>query len=162
MNHPSPYRLLTSVLACLALFSVATTADAHIRVEPASATAGSYTTLTLWLYHGCGDAPTESFTITIPEGVVEVTPQVKAGWTIQARSAEYPQPVSVYGRTARKGFVEITWSGGNVPSDYMDHFMFAAFIHDGAPEELRFETVQRCTGVADPEAASVTLKVASE
>lgn len=155
----SPRCSLAGLLAVALLLSP-TLAPAHIRVDPATADPGRYATLTFWLYHGCGDAPTESFTLEIPAGVIAPTPQVKAGWKIETRTQTYDPPARIYGRTVKQGFTEITWSGGNVPAHYMDHFMVTVFIAEGIDSDLEFRTVQRCIGVEEPERAPAKLRIA--
>ncbi len=145
-------------IGALLLLLAENPAAAHVQIDPDTASPG-YTKLYFWLYHGCGDAPTASFTVRIPQGVVDVTPQVKAGWKIETVTTTYPQPVRIYGRTVSKGFTEITWSGDEIPAHFMDHFIIAAFVAQGAAERLQFTTIQRCRGTAQPEESTLTLRV---
>lgn len=58
-------------------------AHAHVGVTPDSTAAGSYAVLTFESSHGCGDSPTTSFTVDIPERIASVNPTVQAGWEVE-------------------------------------------------------------------------------
>lgn len=62
-------------------------------------------------------APTIQVRLVIPEGLSSVRPNVKAGWNVEIiKSGE--------GETERVS--EIVWSGGSIPPDMRDEFMFSA------------------------------------
>ncbi|TFD53348.1 DUF1775 domain-containing protein [Cryobacterium frigoriphilum] len=56
-------------------------ASAHVSVEPAATSAGSYTVLTFSNAHGCDGSPTTGITIDIPQGIDSVSPTINPGWT---------------------------------------------------------------------------------
>ncbi len=45
--------------------------------------------------HGCGSAATTGITVSIPEGVVNVKPQPKPGWTLATQTGPYEKAYPV-------------------------------------------------------------------
>jgi uncharacterized protein YcnI len=83
MTHASA-RLAAGLAAGILLaVAVPLAASAHVEIGPDAAPAGDTTPLTFSFPHGCNDSPTASLTVTIPEGVGNVTPVYEGGWTIQ-------------------------------------------------------------------------------
>lgn len=88
--------------------------------------------------------------VKIPEGVGIVRPRIKAGWEITTLTSEYPEPFEVYGEVFTKGFTEVTWSGGPIPSGYMDGFTLSVYYSYRPGESFRYEVEQWCTGKEKP------------
>jgi uncharacterized protein YcnI len=149
------------VIALAMSLAIAETARAHVRIQPSTAAPGQYATLVFWVYHGCDDAPTVRFSIQVPDGVAEVTPQVKPGWEITTRRTTYPEPVTIYGRTVTEGAVEITWTGGPIPATYMDSFVVTGFLPNRPGDTLRFVTVQECQDHGEPQELAPELALAA-
>ena len=61
------------------------------------------------------DNPTVAIKLLIPDGLQEVVPSVKAGWTINVKKN---------GDTV----TEIDWTGGNIPPEERDDFYFSAQV----------------------------------
>ncbi|GGF88006.1 hypothetical protein GCM10007301_54930 [Azorhizobium oxalatiphilum] len=143
----------------VALFSlVAGSASAHIVLEQKTAQPGSSYKGTLRVTHGCGESATTALRVTIPEGVVGVRPQPKAGWTIALESGPYAKAYPMmHGKPATEGVKTITWSGGNLPNAYYDEFVFVASLSaDVAGKALAFPVLQTCeNGSADWAEATV-------
>jgi periplasmic copper chaperone A len=137
------------VLAVLAVL-LASTGEAHVAISPVSTYAGEMGTLSFQARHGCGDAPTTRIIVRIPEDVRVVRPQIKPGWTITTKTEKYAQPVVLGHETWTEGFSEVTWSGGSIPSTYMDNFVIVARMPERAGETVRFSVEQQCEGVAEP------------
>ena len=150
MTFSTNTRSLKASVCCITLAGVLTLhtpLHAHVRIEPYEINPGGYATLVFWLYHGCDSSPTVAFTLKIPDGIAVVTPQVKSGWEISTVTAEYAEPVSVYGATVTNGFIEITWTGGPIPAKYMDTFVLTAFIPSRQDNDvLCFLAIQKCAG----------------
>jgi len=72
-------------------------AVAHPSFENKTAHAGQAFKADLMVTHGCGDSPTISLIVDIPEEVVNVTPRVKPGWTIRTVESELAEPRTVFG-----------------------------------------------------------------
>jgi len=90
-------KLIIAGVAAGALLAVAAplAASAHVHVDPGTVSAGATETLTFAFSHGCDDSPTTALTVSIPEGVGNVTPIVQGGWTITRDLGANGVPTSV-------------------------------------------------------------------
>jgi len=147
-------RIFLALVVCL-FFSVAL---ARPSFENKTAYAGQAFKADLMVTHGCGDSPTISLIVDIPEEVVNVTPRVKPGWTIQTVESELAEPRTVFGMQMTKYVSQIIWSGGGLSSDHFDVFSFLIIPPSGAMT-LYFPATQRCVegvdayiGIPDPAA----------
>lgn len=130
---------------------------AHVEILPQEAEPGQFEVFEIWIYHGCEHSPTNKLVLEIPDGVALVRPKVKPDWTIATKTGPYSEPVQVFGTSYEEGVREITWSGGSVPTEYMDSFIFSAFFPDQPSTKLPFRARQHCEGVSEPE--EFTLRV---
>jgi uncharacterized protein YcnI len=101
------------LLPVMALF-VAFTVQAHVTVKPSSAGVASFQTFTLSVPSE-KEIATVNIRLLVPEGLQNVTPTVKSGWTI--RLVEDHDIVK-----------EIVWSNGSIPGEYRDEFSFSAKV----------------------------------
>jgi uncharacterized protein YcnI len=118
-------------LAALSLL-VPLTTFAHVVVKPSEVGIGSFQTFTV-------GAPTEKdvdvigLRLVLPEGGLQhVHPNVKPGWTIEVKTA---------GEGEEAPATEILWTGGVVPPEQRDDFMFSAKVPD-APTTLTWKAYQ--------------------
>jgi len=130
------------VLACVS----ATAANAHVTLEQRDAVSGTSYKAVLKVPHGCGTAATTGIKVTIPEGVLSVKPQPKAGWTLALENGPYAKPYEVmHGPPATEGVKTIDWYDGDLPNAYYDEFVFVAYL---APQTsastLYFPVLQSC------------------
>jgi uncharacterized protein YcnI len=95
-------------------FALASVASAHAVVKPAEVPVGAFQTFTLGVPSETEFATT-AVRLEIPEGVQHVTPNVKLGWRIELIKS---------GEDVR----EIRWSGGRIPRDQRDEFLFSAQV----------------------------------
>lgn len=125
--------------------ALATAAQAHITLQGKTAAVGSFHKVVLQVPHGCNGSDTTAIKVQIPEGVVDVKPQPKAGWTLQLKDGAYPQPVKLHGATLDHGVRELSWSG-DLPDAYYDEFAFMAYLAPSlkAGATLYFPVVQEC------------------
>jgi uncharacterized protein YcnI len=95
---------------------IALPASAHVVVKPASVGVGERTNFAVSVPTE-EDVPTTQVRLVIPEGLRSVRPNVKPGWNIEIkRTGE--------GEAARVS--EIIWSGGQIPAEQRDEFVFSA------------------------------------
>jgi periplasmic copper chaperone A len=122
-------------------------AAAHVYLETAEAPAnGSYKAV-LRVPHGCEGKPTTAVRVQIPEGVIAVKPMPKPGWQLETVKGKYERPYDYFGSQLTEGVKEISWSGGGLPDDYYDEFVFVGRLTDFQPGTvLHFPTVQECAG----------------
>jgi uncharacterized protein YcnI len=133
-------------LAATFLAATSGSALAHITLETATAPAGGTYKAILRLPHGCAGAATTGLRVRIPEGVTEVKPMPKPGWTIAIQQAKLAQPYTSEGTTVTEGVVEIDWTGGTLPDAYYDEFVFRAKLPDSAGKTVYFPVIQVCGG----------------
>lgn len=128
----------------------ATSASAHVTLEHQQATVGSSYKAVLRVPHGCEGKPTTKIRVQIPDGVIAVKPQPKAGWTLEKVRGKYAKSYDYYGTPTSEGVTEIAWSGGNLPDDEYDEFALRAYLTgDLKPDTtLYFPVVQECSGGA--------------
>lgn len=143
-------RVLTGTTA-LAILAAPLPALAHSTLEVASAPANSTYKAVLRVPHGCDGQATETLTVTIPEGVIDVKPMPKAGWTLTTTRADFAKTYELWGNAVSSGVTEVRWSGGSLPDDFYDEFVFRGRITGFAPGTMvPFKVVQTC---ADGEVA---------
>lgn len=133
-------------LGATALVCVGAGASAHVTLERASAVPNTSYRGVLQVNHGCKGAATTSISVTIPDGVIGVRPMPKPGWALTIERAAYKTPYRLYGETLTEGPREVTWSGGTIPDDQYDEFVFVARVADDRVPDttLYFPVVQGC------------------
>ena len=118
---------------------------AHITLETSEAGAGSAYKAVLRVGHGCEGAATTAIRIQIPEGAIAVHPMPKPDWTLETKTGTYQEPVQYFDQTLTEGVQEIIWSGGDLPDEWYDEFVFRVQLPDGEPGQvLYFPLVQEC------------------
>lgn len=138
-------RLLTSAISLFALCASAGMASAHSSLDQSEATAGSRYKAVVRIPHGCDGKATTSVKIELPEGFVSAQPQAKAGWKIETAKGDYAKSYKVHGKDVTSGVKQVTFSDGELPSDFYDEFVvvgqLATFDKDTT---LSFPVTQYC------------------
>ena len=107
---------------------------------------GSYKAV-LRVPHGCDGNPTTALRVQIPEGVIAVKPMPKPGWQVATVKGKYARAYEYFDSELTEGVKEISWSGGELPDDFYDEFVFVGRLTDfQAGTVLHFPTVQDCAG----------------
>ncbi len=132
------------LLAVLAV--AATPAQAHVTLETKEARTGSGYKAVLRVPHGCEGSATTSISIEIPEGLIGVKPMPKPGWTIATERGPYARAYKHYHGDLTEGVRRMTWTGGPLPDEYFDEFVFSGFVARELTgvEALRFPVRQTC------------------
>jgi uncharacterized protein YcnI len=142
------YRSLLSAAACAAAsLTLSQHAIAHATLAIAETAPDSTYRAVVQINHGCSGSPTRTVRVTVPDGVIAARPMPKPGWTLATTRGAYAKAYPYYhGATLTEGVREITWSGGSLPDDHFDEFVFTARITgDIKPGSvLRFPVVQEC------------------
>ncbi|MCD2183716.1 YcnI family copper-binding membrane protein [Rhizobium sp. GN54] len=122
------------------------TAFAHVSLQLKEAPVGSTYRAIFQVPHGCEGKPTLTVRVQIPEGVIAVKPQPKAGWTLEKVKGAYANSYDYYGTPTSEGVKEVVWSGGNLADDEYDEFVVRAYLTKDlkAGETLYFPVVQEC------------------
>lgn len=72
---------------------------------------------------------TTSLRLVLPEGLEQVTPNSKAGWTVEIKRGDRPTSTAIQGTDHNEGTIsEIIWSGGTIPPGRGDEFLFSAQV----------------------------------
>ena len=93
----------SGALVAAGLFVHAAPALAHVSFETAQATQNTTHKAVLRVPHGCAGTPTLKVSVRIPDGVIDVKPMAKAGWTLDTVRAAYATPVSLNGKPVTRG-----------------------------------------------------------
>jgi uncharacterized protein YcnI len=139
-------KLFLAVAIAIALF--VQPAHAHVTLDRNEAPADSFFNALVNVPHGCEGSPTLRVRVRIPEGVIGVKPQPKAGWELAIRKEKLAQPlVESHGRTITEVVAEVTWTGKLLDENF-EQFGLHMRLPNKPNETLYFPTVQECeTGV---------------
>jgi uncharacterized protein YcnI len=131
-------------VACLLAASVPT--FAHVTLERQEAPVGSSYKAILRVPHGCDGSATTAIRVRVPAGLIVVKPMPKPGWQLETKRAPYEKPYMFYGAPITEGVTEIAWSGGKLPDEYYDEFVFVGTIAEelGGGQTIYFPVVQQC------------------
>jgi periplasmic copper chaperone A len=121
-------------------------AFAHVTLERNQAPVGASYKAVFRVPHGCDGSPTTAIRVRIPDGVIDVKPMPKPGWTINVVKGKYAEPHTLYRAEISEGVTEVDWTGGNLPDDYYDEFVLQSFLAgDLQPgQTIYFPVVQEC------------------
>lgn len=133
-------RSLATVLLALSYLPIA---QAHVTLEQAKASAGSYHKLVFKVGHGCDGSATQTFKVTLPEQVSNAKPMPKAGWKLSIDRARLNQAKTSHGKTITDDVREISWSGGELADAYYDEFTIQVKLGE-VVEKLYFKVTQIC------------------
>lgn len=138
-------------IAFAALLLGSAPAFAHVTLERDEAKAGANYKAVLRVPHGCEGKATTAIRVQIPEGVIAAKPMPKPGWKLETVKGKYEKSYDLYGSPVSEGVKEIVWSGGDLPDDFYDEFVFRAMISDSllAGETVYFPIVQQCGDAVD-------------
>ena len=139
------------VLAAALVIAGASAAFAHIALETQEAKIGSTYKAVLRVPHGCDGKATRAIRVQIPEGVIAVKPMPKPGWKLETAKGKYEKSYELYGAQIGEGVKEVVWSGGDLPDEFYDEFVFRGVLTDSlaAGEALYFPTLQECDGAVE-------------
>lgn len=119
------------LILLIGLFMVlgASNALAHVTVKPAEVGVGQRLNFTVSVPTE-EDNPTVEVRLVIPQGLKSVRPNAKPGWNIEIKKAgeSMKGPVLNTGQPAPdpETITEIIWSGGSIPAEMRDEFIFSA------------------------------------
>ena len=138
--------LVNSLLGAALLSAFAAPALAHVTLEKDEAAVGSTYKAVVRVPHGCGHEATNVLRVQIPQGFVNVKPMPHAGWELNVVSGPYEKPVTHRDAQLTEGVLELVWSGGNLPNEWYDEFVFrGAFATElAAGTTVYFPVIQEC------------------
>lgn len=127
-----------------ALLAMPVPALAHVGLESSQAPAGSTYKAVLRIGHGCDGSPTREIRVKVPDGMVGVKPMAKAGWEVTTVKGPLAVPYVSHGKAITEGVTEIHWTGGRLPDEQYDEFVFRGQLPDKPGETLYIPVVQLC------------------
>ncbi len=133
-----------SRIAALSLLLATSQASAHVTLETIQAAPNSTYKGVLRVPHGCKGEATRTVRIQIPEGVIAVKPMPKAGWTLTTSTGAYAKTCDYFGTPTSAGVKEIIWSGGSLPDEHYDEFVFRGRLTGELRGEVFFPATQEC------------------
>lgn len=129
----------------LALASLAGSAFAHVTLEKEEAAPDAAYKAILRVGHGCEGDATTTLRVQIPEGLIVAKPMPKPGWKVEVKKAAYAKSYDYYGEAVTEGVKEIAWTGGNLPDDFYDEFVFRVRVTKFEPgTQIYLPVVQEC------------------
>jgi len=137
----------TKLMLVVFFAAIGLSAEAHITLEQTEAPVGASYKAVLKVPHGCKGSPTTAVRVKIPEGVVAVKPMPKPGWTIAVVRGKYEKTYDYFhDAKLSEGVIELGWSGGVLPDEHYDEFVFQGFLARGLKPDttLYFPVVQEC------------------
>jgi uncharacterized protein YcnI len=137
-----------NLISKLALFaSILGVSEAHVTANPSIAAPGSYFVTAFRVPHGCNGSPTINVTITIPNTISSVTPQVVPGWNISfgyvPSLAPIPQEDGSFVNTT---IGSVSYTGNTLPANMYTDFgiSFKMPLTADNNNTLYFPTYQTC------------------
>lgn len=142
--------LFVSMLAVTIGLSVPATVFAHATLEQQEAEVDTQYKAVIRIGHGCEGEATLKVRVKIPEGVVSVKPQPKAGWKLETLKGPYERSYDYYGQTLKEGVKEIVWTGELLDEHY-DEFVFRGKLTTSLPthQMLYVPVIQECATKAE-------------
>lgn len=118
--------------------------QAHVTLEPQTASPGGYAKLVFRVPHDCEGSATTQIAVQLPQGCLSVKPQVHAGWKIKTTKFKLSTPVESHGKQITETVSEVTWQGGPLSDEYMDEFGLSLKLPDTPGAKLVFPVIQTC------------------
>ncbi len=138
-------------VSCVMLAGFAGSAAAHVTLEQGEAAADSAYKAVLRVGHGCEGAATTALRVQIPEGLIVAKPMPKPGWQVELKEGDYAKSYDYFDTPVTKGVKEIAWTGGNLPDNFYDEFVFRVRVtsFEPAPRSI----CRWCRNAAPPSTA---------
>jgi uncharacterized protein len=165
MKHKLPAAVAAVTLAAPAA------AQAHVTVQPNTATAGSYMVESVRVPNERDDASTVKLDLQLPPGFAEVSYEARPGWSVKVGRAKLAKPVQTDDGPVTEEVRRITFTGhgaqGRIgPGQFMD-FPLSVQVPGRAGDKLTFKALQtysngevvRWIGAPDSESPAPVLTV---
>ncbi|KAJ2957553.1 hypothetical protein NQZ79_g6782 [Umbelopsis isabellina] len=129
------------------LLSLALISSAHVTFTVYSGQPGSYLSTALRVPHGCNGSATNSVSVSIPDNVYSIKPQVVANWNLTIQYKNLSTPVTIEGQQINQTVSNITWDNGLLPNDEFQEFGLQITLPDtgfNGTDKLWFPVFQTC------------------
>ena len=140
-----------TVLATAALVLVApAAAQAHVTLQPNTATAGAYTRLDVRVPNERDDASTNKVEVQFPDGFASASYEPTPGWDVKVTKKTLDKPVQTDDGEITEGVDTITWTAKSeadaIPPGAFEDFGLSVQIPGKAGDKLTFKALQTYTG----------------
>lgn len=142
------FRIGIGALGVVTLALASSPASAHITFEKPDATPRAFYKAVLRVPHGCDGQATTAIEVEIPEGIIGAKPMPKPGWALAIEKGPYAKSYAFMHGTLAQGAKAFTWTGGALPDDQYDEFVFQAYVSDAfvLGTNVAFPVTQTCAG----------------
>src|SRR4051794_12536099 len=138
--------LLATALLALAAPAVA---DAHVTLQPNTATAGAYTRLDVRVPNEKDNESTSKIEVQFPDGFASASYEPTPGWDVKVTTKKLATPVKTDDGEITEGIDTITWTAKSkadaIPPGAFQDFGLSVKIPDD-PGELTFKALQTYSG----------------
>ena len=140
-----------TVLATAALMLAApAAAQAHVTLQPNTATAGAYTRLDVRVPNERDDASTNKIEVQFPDGFASASYEPTPGWDVKVTKKTLDKPVQTDDGEITEGVDTITWTAKSeadaIPPGAFEDFGLSVQIPGKAGDKLTFKALQTYTG----------------
>ena len=140
-----------TLLATAALALVApAAAQAHVTLQPNTATAGAYTRLDVRVPNERDDASTNKVEVQFPDGFASASYEPTPGWDVKVTKKTLDKPVQTDDGEITEGVDTITWTADGksdaIPPGAFRDFGLSVRIPGEAGDTLTFKALQTYTG----------------
>ena len=142
--HPRVRIVLVALAAGAALVLPATSALAHVTVNPKEATQGRYAKLAFRVPNERDNASTTKLEVILPAdhpfASVSVRPQ--PGWTYSVEKTQLATPIKVHDNEISETTSKITWTGGTIKPNEFNEFEVSVGPMPSDVDSLVFKALQ--------------------
>lgn len=135
---------LAFLAALVAALAAASIASAHVRLDPATVPAGSFSRFVVRVPTELPDASTVKVSVQLPPGLAFVNFQPKPGWKRTVTIEKLATPLKLYGETITERIATVTWTstGAKIGPGEFDEFGMTAAMPAKAGLKLSFPATQ--------------------
>jgi uncharacterized protein YcnI len=136
-----------AVFAAAATLAVPAGAQAHVTLQPSTASAGAFTVLDVRVPNERDKASTVKVDVQFPDGFAAVSYQAVPGWTVKVIKKKLATPVQTDDGPVTEGVSRMVWTGSRkglgkiAPGQFMD-FPISVQIPGKAGDVLTFKALQ--------------------
>jgi periplasmic copper chaperone A len=128
--------------ALVAVLALASTAGAHVTLQPEEAPAGGFTRLDLRVPNERDNADTTKIDVQFPPGFLSVSYEPVPGWDIKITKRKLDKPVEQFGEQVTEEVGRITFTGGAIrPGEFQD-FGLSVGVPDKPGSTVTFKALQ--------------------
>lgn len=139
-------RVRFTVVMGLAIMALAVPAAAHVSTSPSEGPAGGRADIGFAFSHGCGDSPTTTVAIKIPDELNSVTPNAHPGWDVEVVRVPLDPPIDDgHGGQVTERVDQVIYTAKEpLDNGIRDVLTLSLTIPEDEGAVLSFPTVQTC------------------